>query len=251
MPTAAHTHASQATGVVEQVLQHGNILETMSQHQTQQGIMLHDILQMLRGEICTPTHGQSLPPGRHHHSSTTAQPPQEPLRVQVPTEDIPTLVELGRRTMYGPPGSSDDAFPHILALQFLCGVRCPLALEYDGVSRPRVSSKHWSGTMPSGDAARKRMSRLRSLWRRVFMVHTAATMPERAPGSCKDLELRRTLVEAHAQGDMLSWWKCACACDRSFQRAATTDVEKFDGTDTAAIAHMACTDDLGMAPAPC
>jgi len=240
---------------MDQVLRQGQLMESISQHlqrQLQQhGCMLQDIVKTLCGQSNTPSMAPALPQGPAQPPASFSGEPHTCSHDAAGQEDIPTLLGLGMSTLSAPPGSSDHAFPHMLALQFLSGVRCPVPVELDGVSRPRVCSKQWSGVVPSNDAGRKRMSRLRSLWRRVFLVHAKATQPPGCePGPCKDVDLRRTVIQAHMQGEMAPWWKSALACDRSFQLAATNDVEKFDGTNVTELAHMACTQDLGMSAAP-
>ena len=170
-------------------------------------------------------------------------------------ESIPSLLDLGMRPLHGPPGSNDNAFPHVLALQFFSGVHCEHSLQHGHERRPRVHHGMWSGkALPAQDyAGKKRLSRLRALWKRVARVHSAATQVDEVASTFHEAGVRERIQEAAAQGNMDSWWKSALACDRVYQEGSSSDVERFPDISTADLVRIACGIDLaagGVVPSP-
>jgi hypothetical protein len=166
-----------------------------------------------------------------------------------PRPFVPTLAELGQSASATNAVHSDNAFPHLLAVQFLSGIQCPHTIVHKESSRPRIY--HGSPYRPREQSdppldasTSKRLSRLRKLWTRVALVHGIATNEAVVLAASNDGAIRGRIVHDDSGGGAAAWWKSALACDRAFQRAHTTDPEHFAVEDAGALAEEACRIDL-------
>jgi len=168
---------------------------------------------------------------------------------QQPRPFVPSLAELGQSASATTGVHSDNAFPHLLAVQFLSGILCPHSIEHKGSSRPRIYHgvpyrPRVQSDSPLDASTSKRLSRLRKLWQRVALVHGIATNEAVVFAASNDAAIRGRIVQDDSGGGAAAWWKSALACDRAFQRAHTTDPEHFAVEDVGALAAQACRIDL-------
>ena len=125
----------------------------------------------------------------------------------------PTLRELGCLPLH----HGNHLFPHILALHYLSGRQCPWWILGNSSWRRRVFvGRCWTQTaFPRDSAARKRFSRLRPLWRRVYrLVQNQWEPSDNALPS--DGTIARMLLDAD-DGVAKTWWMSALAADRVYQ----------------------------------